>query len=159
MAHSPSRRRFIKKTTLLALVTSNYSLISLSSFDFKDSSDTPSADADFGTRGGGYYPNDYYITSVRQGNGKVPMFYALYQNYPNPFNPSTTIPFDITERTHVKLFVYDMTGRKVATLLDEVRNPGRYHVQFNGSRLASGVYFYELQAGSFRTTKKFTLIK
>jgi hypothetical protein len=89
-----------------------------------------------------------------------PKEYRLFQNYPNPFNPSTTIRYEIPVRSHVLLSVYDVLGRKVATLVDEVKEAGRYEVLWNPSQdLPSGVYFYVLQAGSFIDTKKLVLLK
>ncbi len=90
--------------------------------------------------------------------------FALQQNYPNPFNPSTTIKFTVPsevkgETSNVKLIVYDMLGRKVATLIDETKSSGIYEVQFDASNLSSGMYFYKLSAGSFVQTKKMLLIK
>jgi hypothetical protein len=83
----------------------------------------------------------------------------LKQNYPNPFNPLATITFDISKSSHVTLTVLNTLGQQVATLIDEQQQPGRYDVQFDGSRLTSGVYFYRLKAGEFTQTKKMLLIK
>jgi hypothetical protein len=88
----------------------------------------------------------------------------LAQNYPNPFNPSTTIRYEIKEATRVKLRVYDVAGRLVRTLVDESRKPDRYKAVWNGTNnrgqsVATGVYFYRLEAGSFVSTKKMVLLK
>jgi hypothetical protein len=83
----------------------------------------------------------------------------LSQNYPNPFNPSTNIQFSIVRRQLTIVKVFDVLGREVATLVNEVKEPGTYTVQFNASSLASGVYFYRLQAGDFVQTKKLVLLK
>jgi spore germination protein YaaH len=91
-----------------------------------------------------------------------PEAYSLLQNFPNPFNPVTTIQFAIPDgmqNEHVQLKLYDALGREVAVLVDEVRSPGIYSVQFNGSSLASGVYFYTLRSGNFSATKKLMLVK
>ena len=85
--------------------------------------------------------------------------YTLLQNYPNPFNPTTNIEFRIADVGFVTLKVYDVLGRRVATLVNRVEQPGNYEVQFNGSRLASGVYFYRLVAGKHVITKKMLLLK
>ncbi len=90
--------------------------------------------------------------------------FLLMQNYPNPFNPVTTIAFRIPDmgvrqRTNVKLVVYDLLGREVRVLINEAKAPGIYSVRFDGSALASGVYFYRLQADSYIQTKKFVLLK
>jgi hypothetical protein len=92
-------------------------------------------------------------------NEQVPSQFNLEQNYPNPFNPSTTIGFRIQERGFVSLKVFDVLGREVATLADEVKQPGTYSLQWDASRQASGVYFYKLQAGDFVGLKKLVLLK
>ena len=90
----------------------------------------------------------------------IPTEYSLYNNYPNPFNPTTTIRFDIPERTNVELVVYDILGRRVKSLIsDEVRNPGRYEISFNGSSLASGVYIYKITTKNYSQARKMLLIK
>jgi hypothetical protein len=85
--------------------------------------------------------------------------YALRQNYPNPFNPCTTIEYSIGSSSYVRLHIYDLLGREVALLVDERKERGSYAVDFDGSRFASGVYFYRLTAGSFVETKKLLLAK
>ena len=89
----------------------------------------------------------------------VPKEYALWWNYPNPFNPSTTIKYELPKASVVRLSVYDMLGREVSVLLNERREAGVYEVKFDGSNLASGVYFYRLQAGDFTQTKRLLLLK
>jgi len=89
----------------------------------------------------------------------IPKAYALQQNYPNPFNPATTMSFAISHQSFVTLRVYDMLGEHVATLVNEVKQPGEYTVRWNAASLPSGVYFYRLQAGSFTETKKLVLLK
>ncbi len=85
--------------------------------------------------------------------------FVLAQNYPNPFNPKTGIRFQVTGVSQVKLVVYDLLGREVALLVNGVKQPGSYTVQFDGSGLASGVYFYRMQAGDFVQTRKLLLIR
>ena len=89
------------------------------------------------------------------------MIYNFYlgQNYPNPFNPSTTIRFRIAESGLVSLKVFDILGREVATLVNEVKPAGNYEVEFDGGELASGIYFYRLKAGGFTQTRKAILLK
>lgn len=90
----------------------------------------------------------------------IPEEITLSQNYPNPFNPGTVIPFTLNEPSRVQLKVYDVTGRLVTTLVDEQRAAGYYFdVRFNGSNLASGVYFYQLITDQKVLSKKMTLIK
>ncbi len=88
-----------------------------------------------------------------------PEKFALEQNYPNPFNPSTKIKFELSQSEFVGLKVYDILGKEVKTLVNEKKPAGSYEVQFDASKLASGTYFYKLQAGSFTEIKKMILMK
>lgn len=90
---------------------------------------------------------------------KLPTEYALNQNYPNPFNPSTKISWQSPIGGHTTLKIYDLLGNKIATLVDEFKPVGKYEIDFDASHLTSGVYFYQLNAGSFVETKKLTLLK
>jgi hypothetical protein len=112
--------------------------------------------------------NNLYITNVRIGNSmdgeklkltELPVKYQLNLNYPNPFNPTTTISYAIPKTSLTKLIIYDVLGREVTKLVNEVKEPGNYSVTFNASTLASGVYFYRLEAGDFINVKKMLLIK
>jgi hypothetical protein len=85
--------------------------------------------------------------------------FELMQNYPNPFNPSTVITYQLPAVKFVSLKVLDVLGREVATLVNEVRQPGTHSVRWNASGVSSGVFFYWLQAGSFFSTKKMLMIK
>jgi hypothetical protein len=84
---------------------------------------------------------------------------SLLQNYPNPFNPSTNISYQLPVAKHVKLVVFDVLGREVATLVDGVEEPGYKSVMWDASGVASGVYFYRLQAGDFVQTRKLLLLR
>jgi hypothetical protein len=85
--------------------------------------------------------------------------FKLEQNYPNPFNPTTKIEFRIADFGFVSLKVYDVLGNEIATLVNEEKPAGEYEVEFDGSRLPTGIYFYQLQAGNFVETKKMVLLK
>lgn len=94
----------------------------------------------------------------------IPVEFSLSQNYPNPFNPTTKIDFAIPMEGHVSMKIYDITGREVMNLVNEVRPAGFYSVNFNGSNLASGMYFYRLDVvnggkSEFQTTRRMVLIK
>jgi hypothetical protein len=89
----------------------------------------------------------------------TPVTFALGQNYPNPFNPSTDISFQLPASSHVQLVVFDLFGRQVALLVDEVREQGDNEVRFVADGLSSGVYFYRLTAGTYVQTKKMVLMR
>jgi ligand-binding sensor domain-containing protein len=89
----------------------------------------------------------------------LPTEFALLQNYPNPFNPSTKIKYQVPRTEFITLKIYDILGNEVTTLVNEAKEPGEYEIDFNGSKLSSGVYFYTLRSGSFYDTKKFILMK
>jgi predicted GH43/DUF377 family glycosyl hydrolase len=99
------------------------------------------------------------LTGVADREQIIPVGFALAQNYPNPFNPSTTIKFDLPKALAVRLSVYDMLGRQVSVLVNERSEAGVHEVKFDGSNLASGVYFYRLQAGDFVQSKRLVLLK
>jgi len=117
-----------------------------------------------GTDGGGlavYREGGVIIppVEVKEKSNEIPTNFALYQNYPNPFNPSTTIEFDIPEKTNVKLIIYDILGREVEALIDKELEPGKYKINFTVTNLPSGVYFYTLKTPKFTKTNKMLLIK
>ncbi len=99
------------------------------------------------------------LTSVEPPVTMVPDNFVLAQNYPNPFNPSTTIKFELPKASHVTLTVYDILGREVDVLVSERRDAGVHEVKFDGSNLASGVYFYRLNAGALLQTRKLCVVK
>lgn len=90
----------------------------------------------------------------------TPVEFGLFQNYPNPFNPVTVVSFGIPQKSAVTLKVYDAIGREITTLLsNEIKTEGYYNIEFDASRLPSGIYYYRLEAGSFVDTKKMVLVK
>ena len=99
------------------------------------------------------------LSKTEEGSTAIIFSFDLFQNYPNPFNPSTTISFNVHQRGRVTLKIYDVLGRDVLTLLDEDMHAGRHEVLFDASRLASGVYFYRIQASDFIASKRLVLIK
>ncbi len=98
-------------------------------------------------------------TFIEESNESTQPKFYLHQNYPNPFNPSTTIAYSISHRSHVTLTIYNTLGQQIATLVDSEINSGQYEVTFDGSHLASGIYFYRLQVGTFTQIKKLVLLR
>jgi hypothetical protein len=99
------------------------------------------------------------INGVEEFDAGVPKAYALAQNYPNPFNPSTRIRYSIPEAGRVSLKVFNIIGQEVATLVNQEQTAGNYVALFESTKLPSGVYFYRLEAGSFRQVHKMVLMK
>ena len=99
------------------------------------------------------YSNEVEITA------NIALKYELSQNYPNPFNPATTIKFSIKKDGNVRLEVFNILGQKVAELLNKKMKAGKYKVKFDASNLASGIYFYRIESGSFKAAKKMILLK
>lgn len=99
-----------------------------------------------------------YVSAINE-RPEIPNGYGLSQNYPNPFNPMTRINFDLGKASTVKLTVYNILGQKVTTLVNQFMNAGAYSIDFNASSLASGVYFYSIEAGDFKMNKKMVLLK
>jgi photosystem II stability/assembly factor-like uncharacterized protein len=129
-----------------------YSIFSINFYDAQNGGLT----ADYGgichtTTGG--------IASVGSEGGQAPIAFQLGQNYPNPFNPSTRIDYQLPMNNWVTLKVYDILGREVATLVNEVKQRGSYTVRLDGGEFMSGVYFYRLRAGDFVASKKLLLLK
>ena len=98
-------------------------------------------------------------TGVKNEPTAVPAKFDLAQNYPNPFNPTTTINYSVPQTGAVSLKVYNLLGQEVATLFTGVQQIGNHSVTFDGSKFASGIYFYRLQAGTNSMTKKLVLMK
>lgn len=103
--------------------------------------------------------NFEYLNLTSEVAVGVPAHYNLSQNYPNPFNPSTSINFDLPVDGKVSIKLFDMAGREVATLINELKTAGYYTLRFDASNFSSGVYFYRLTSGDFVSTKKMMLIK
>ena len=98
------------------------------------------------------------VTGVEQEDLQ-PLTFKLEQNYPNPFNPSTTFRYSIPTQSKVVIKIYDILGNEIATLMDEEKSVGTYELTWNAASLPSGVYFYQLKAGEFISTKKMILLK
>ena len=99
-----------------------------------------------------------HLTSVQESSVQ-PSNFRLFQNHPNPFNPTTTIEFQIPERVFVKLSIFNTLGQEIETFVNEEKQAGTHRIQFNGSNLSSGIYFYRLETSKFVETKKMILLK
>ncbi len=99
------------------------------------------------------------MLGITHTSSEIPDEFLLSQNYPNPFNPSTKVKFQIPKSGFAKLTVYDLLGKEIQTLVNELLSPGTYEVDFDGSNLPSGVYYYKLESETFTETKKMILIK
>ena len=111
-----------------------------------------------------WYENLTESPNAIRNNINKPKNFSLHQNYPNPFNPETSIHFTVPKMSRVTLAIYDILGRKIRTLVNETKAAGSYNVTWKGKNnqgqpLASGLYFYKLQAGEFSATKKMMLLK
>jgi hypothetical protein len=114
-----------------------------------------------GILGGGVWrrPLSEMISSVDIASNGIPSRFSLGQNYPNPFNSSTIIHYELPRLSHAKLTVYDIVGREVGVLVNQIEGPGHKYVIVDASRFSSGVYYYRLQAGIYTDTKKFLLLR
>ncbi|HJY64887.1 MAG TPA: T9SS type A sorting domain-containing protein [Ignavibacteria bacterium] len=102
---------------------------------------------------------NYTTIGINKIGSDVPKSYTLNQNYPNPFNPETIIKFEVPKSDYLKIVVYDISGKEIRTLVDQQINAGIYEVKFDGSNLASGMYFYKLISESYSETRKMVLVK
>ena len=106
----------------------------------------------------GAYESQYTV-GIDGNNSLLPNKYELYQNYPNPFNPATKIKYTLIRLSKVQIIIYDILGRKIRTLVNEEKPAGIYEVNWQAANLPSGVYFYQLRAGTYVQTKKMILLK
>lgn len=90
---------------------------------------------------------------------EIPKSFMLYQNYPNPFNPVTVIRYSLIGNRFVSLIVFDALGKEITTLVNDKQNTGSYEIEFEGTGLSSGVYFYKLSTNNYFETKKMFLLK
>lgn len=113
-----------------------------------------------GVTSGGVLPGvEQMPYPISEYGNDIPSDFALIQNFPNPFNPVTNIRFDLPKDEFVSIKVYDLTGREIAVLVNGMKQAGRYIVGFDASHLASGIYFYTINAGEFKETKRMLLLK
>jgi hypothetical protein len=101
----------------------------------------------------------FYLTGISGGNTMPPQHFWLEQNYPNPFNPVTTIRYSLQFTMPLKLAVYDVSGREVATLVDEIKSPGSHRINFDATGLNSGIYFYKLNNGKNALIRKMIILR
>jgi hypothetical protein len=99
------------------------------------------------------------LTSTEDGLAELPRSFSLEQNYPNPFNPRASFKFQVPSSELVSIKVFDVLGREVAMLVDEVRAPGVYTVSWDAAGFPSGVYLYRMRAGKFTAVRKAILLR
>ena len=99
------------------------------------------------------------LVHLKEGVNVQPDDYYLYQNYPNPFNPVTKINYSLAKNGYVTLRVYDILGRVITTLVNDVKEAGNYIIDFDASELSSGVYYYKLESGDYSQVRKMTVMK
>ncbi len=112
----------------------------------------------------GWYVDDicilgYDVQTGITGNGELPVTYSLSQNYPNPFNPVTQISYSIPSKQFVSIKVFDMLGRQVSQLVNNINEAGNYSVTFDGSAYSSGIYYYKMETEGFVETRRMVLVK
>ena len=141
----------------IGFVTGNGTSTEVSTYTFVDNQPT---------QGKSYYrlkqidfDGSFEYSNTIEVDFSLPIDFSLEQNYPNPFNPNTKISWQSPVSSHQTLKVYNILGKEVATLVDEVKPAGNYEIDFNSALLSSGVYFYKLQIGSFVETKKMILLR
>jgi len=105
-----------------------------------------------------------YYTGINNPNIMIPYLFTLYQNYPNPFNPITVIRYELRVKSYVRLIIYDVSGKEIRMLVNQLQNSGSYDFRFDGGSLSSGVYFYKLEAedikgNQYTETKKMIMVR
>ena len=134
---------------------------------YSDSIETQSVNISTGIHHNNIYDNSLYNVYAfnDQGTGlddqpvMIPVNINLFQNYPNPFNSSTTIPYTVNYPAYITISVYDVQGRNIKTLVNDLKNPGMYTVQFNAEHLSTGLYYYQMKGGGEHRIKKMLYIK
>lgn len=111
------------------------------------------------TNNGAIFKIENIVTGINESNNNISNDFLLFQNYPNPFNPTTNIQYTTKQTGFVTLKVYNTLGKEVSTLVNEVKQPGSHKIEFNGSNLSSGIYFYKLYSGGHTLVKKMLLLK
>lgn len=112
-----------------------------------------------GSASGNIYKSRQSVSGFSESTSELPQSFYLGQNYPNPFNPSTTICFSVPQRVHVQLKVFDVIGSEISTLVNEELEAGNYNINFIANSLSSGVYIYQMRAGTYSESKKMMLVR
>lgn len=110
----------------------------------------------------GFLAGEELITMVKESQIEpklIPTEFKLFQNYPNPFNPETTISFWVSEPCRVELTIFNLLGREIAELVNDHHQPGQYQINFNASKLPSGIYFFRIRMGNYNAFKKMVLLE
>ena len=140
------------------ITTSANGAWSVYAVDVDDDGDMDVLSASTGDNKIAWYENTG-IVDVESISNEIPIEFSLSQNYPNPFNPSTIIRFSMPEESFVTIKVFNTLGEEITILINENIIAGNYEVEFDASKLPSGIYLYRLRAGSFVETKKMVLMK
>ena len=119
---------------------------------------TPTYGWAFGN-GGAILKYNTSVIGINENQNQVPLKSALFQNYPNPFNPTTTINYYIAQASPVKITVYDLLGKQMYVFVEDIKSAGFHKFNFNSFGLASGVYFYKIEAGDYEESKKMVILK
>ncbi|MCP4580119.1 MAG: T9SS type A sorting domain-containing protein [candidate division Zixibacteria bacterium] len=106
-----------------------------------------------------HFASMHFVTTSIEDDVPIPDVFFLSDNFPNPFNPTTLMKYGLPEDAHVVFEVYDILGRKVETLVNEQQQAGYHQIYWNGDKVASGMYFFRMQAGDFNETKKMVMLK
>jgi hypothetical protein len=99
------------------------------------------------------------LVEIQSAENELPSVYNLSQNYPNPFNPTTVIKYQLPREDFVSIKVYDQLGREISVLFEGKQQAGYYNLEFDGTNLATGVYFYKISSRDYEMTKKMVLVK
>jgi hypothetical protein len=160
---------FIAETNHFPPVKDDVWRFNLYRFDRRSTNDPNKEETGWNQTGGGQHVPDKFgkiifdvessADTAADHSNDFPDHFALYQNYPNPFNPSTRIAYTLPEKARVKVELFDTLGRRIQILLDEEKPAGNHVLELDGQDLASGIYFYRIQADHFISQKKMVLSK
>jgi Secretion system C-terminal sorting domain len=151
----------LPETPMTKILLSNVKIFANTGLRIRDASiDTNNVNVHVNSGSPYLFEVDGVFTGIESGQNNIVFeIFKLFQNYPNPFNPTTIISYQLPQNNFVTLDIYDVSGRKVMNLVNEQQKAGNHALTLNASNLSSGVYFYRIESGSYKETKKFVLIK